>query len=115
LTDEPNFYYLAGYRDEYIQKNPIGLVIRLTVREKGQVSDISSATTKEMIFQRPDGTALTTSASFVTDGTDGKIYYKTVSGDLDQAGIWYVQSYIAMPDFTGDTSIVSFVVNDNLT
>ena len=76
--------------------------------------DISTATVKQIIIDKPDGTNLTRSASYVTDGVDGKLYYLTVLGDFDQAGTYRCQAKINMPGFSGYSSPTSFTVNANV-
>jgi hypothetical protein len=91
------------------------LVIEFTVQEKGEIVDISSASaTKQIIFKKPDATTTTKSGSFVTNGTDGKFYYTTIAGDIDQAGAWQAQAYIVTGSFVGYSMPVAFTVNDNL-
>lgn len=89
----------------------IGGTIRLSVRGGSGVSDISSATTKEIKLQKPDETVLTKSAVFTTDGTDGLIEYVTVDGDIDQKGDWRVQAHIITPTQDYHTSKNTLVVD----
>lgn len=84
------------------------------MREGYGVLDISSATTKNIIIERPDNTIITAMGSFMTNGTDGLLYYRTVAGDLNQAGIYNAQAYIEMPTFTGYTTPTNFTVYSNL-
>jgi hypothetical protein len=100
--------------DSDIQENTVGLVIRLTIKEKGQTQNLSTSTVKQIIIGKPDGTKLTKTASFMTDGTDGVIQYVTVLGDLTPAGTFSVQSYLEMPDFQGKSTISTFGVNANI-
>lgn len=80
----------------------IGTVITVTVNEGGSAADISTFTaTKDFIIRKPDGSVVTWSASFMTDGTDGKVQYSIVNGDLDQEG-WY-QIEVALVDDSGNT------------
>jgi hypothetical protein len=58
--------------------------------------DISTASTKELHLLKPDGTTAAKSGSFTTDGSDGKLYYQTVSGDIDQSGPWWFQMYVVL-------------------
>lgn len=92
----------------------INLLIKLEIREGYGVLDISSATTKNIIISKPNGNIINTIATFLTDGSDGMIYYKTVLGDLNQAGTYGIQAYIDMPSFTGYSIPTNFVVYDNL-
>jgi len=50
--------------------------------------DISAASSKSILFRKPNGTVVTKTATFTTDGTDGSIYYTTDETDLDVAGLW---------------------------
>lgn len=52
-------------------------------------ADISGySSTIQMIFEAPDGTQTTKTATFKTDGTDGVITYTGESGFFDTAGGW---------------------------
>lgn len=97
-----------------IQVGAINLLVELEIRDGYNVLDISGATTKNIIIERPDDTLITGSGLFTTDGTDGLIYYRTVEGDLNQAGIYNAQAYIILPDFEGYSTPVSFTVYSNL-
>ena len=90
-----------------------GTLIELTITDAaGAVIDISSATLKEFIIQRPDGTNLTPnkSTAFVTDGTDGKIEYTTLAADLDVTGTWKVQAHLTLADGDWKTTVATFTV-----
>lgn len=87
----------------------------ITIEEDCAAVDISMATDKKIIFQKPDGTTLEKDAEFLTDGTDGIIYYNTVDGDIDACGMWKIQAVI----YIGSSSlfhskIKSFRVYSNL-
>ncbi len=58
------------------------------------VADISGAAVKEILLRKPNGTLLTKTAEFVSDGTDGKIDCSIASGDFDEAGTWKVQGKV---------------------
>jgi hypothetical protein len=78
-----------------IHKNDIGTMFKVTIRkEDDSIKDLSSYTTKQLIFKKPSGTILTKTATFLTDGTDGIIYYTSISGDLDEIGAWKLQAYL---------------------
>lgn len=97
-----------------IQVGAINLLIELEIREDYAPLDISLATVKNILIEKPDDTVLTVSGSFVGTGTDGLIYYRTLAGDLNLAGIYNVQAYLVMPDFVGYSTPVSFTVYANL-
>jgi len=97
-----------------IHVGDVGTVFEITVQDGGSVIDISSATTKDIIFEKPDRTNLTKTGSFTTDGTDGKIRYTTAADDLDAVGVWQIQAKIVMPSGTWHTNIGEFRVHRNL-
>lgn len=66
----------------------VGTVFEATITENGTAVDISSATAKQIIFERADGSLLTVSAAFKTDGTDGIIVYTTLVGNINILGMW---------------------------
>lgn len=57
--------------------------------------DISSFTTLSICFEKTDGTTVSKTATFTTDGTDGKIQYLTETGVIDQTGTWRLQGVIS--------------------
>lgn len=73
-----------------------GTVFEITIKDDGTAVDVSSSTTKEIIFQRSDGSILTKTAGFKTDGVDGVITYTTVVTDLTPAGIYKVQARVVV-------------------
>jgi hypothetical protein len=97
-----------------IQVGAVNLLIELEIRDGYNVLDISGATTKNIILEKPDDTVITVSGSFTTDGSDGLLFYKTREGDIDQAGIYNVQAYLVLPDFTGYSTPVNFTAYANL-
>lgn len=75
-----------------IHDGDVGTVFTVTMKdEDGVVVDISSFTTRQLLYRKPDGTVDTQTAAFVTDGTDGKITYTTAAGDIDLPGNWRIQ------------------------
>ena len=83
--------------------------------------DISNATSKTLVIRKPDGTVLTNSAVFTPvssggtgTGTDGKISYFSVSGDLDLKGLYRIQGIVSNPSGTWSSSIDKFKVSSNL-
>ena len=96
----------------------IGTVLIFTLKEteSEEILNISTATVKTILLKKPDGTVLTKTASFVTDGSDGKLKYKTISGDISIAGIWEAQAYIEMvagEKWHSDTIVIKVFNNLN--
>lgn len=96
----------------------IGTSFQATVRDGPNATDdpldVSGASTRQMIFEKPDTTTVTKTAEFVTDGSDGLVEYVTESGFLDQPGWWHVQGFVA--DGVGEwhTTKYRFRVRANL-
>lgn len=98
-----------------IRIGDIGTVFRLTVKDQDEVVvDVSTASTKQIIFTDPSGTTTAKTATFTTDGTDGKIQYQTVANDLDEAGQWQIQGYVVISSGSWKTNILRFDVLANL-
>lgn len=64
----------------------------------GVVVDISTAITKTISFEDPDGVSIVKNAEFINDGTDGQITYELAAGDIDQPGKWHAQGRITFED-----------------
>jgi len=98
-----------------IHVDDIGTNFIVTIRDENEaIVDISTATTKNIIFRKPDGIILTKAGSFVTDGTDGKLKYAFQSGDLDTHGQWYAQAFIDFGSTEWYSDIEKFTVYNNL-
>lgn len=86
----------------------------LTTYEDTAVLDISTSTSKSIIIKKPNGEILTVVANFLTNGSDGKIYYDTVSGDLDQSGLYKIQGSLLINGGLYKSSVKMFRVECNL-
>ena len=99
-----------------IHQNDVGTTLTVTIADEGTAVNISAAATKVIKLTKPDGTVLSKSASFTTDGTDGKMYWVAVSGDFDTVGPMRIQGVVT---FSGgvqySSEIKSFPVHSNLT
>jgi hypothetical protein len=106
---------MAVFVDTTPKVGDVGTAIEITVTEldddgEAVVINISTATSKFINFQRPDGTTEQKTAAFTTDGTDGKIRYVTVSGFLDQAGGWKIEGEIHIGGSQWSTDIFKMKV-----
>lgn len=107
-----------------IHLNDIGTMFEVTMydckydpdtkTETKTILNLSTATLLEIIFKRPDGTALVVTAELLTDGTDGKMYYLTVDGDLNQLKNWSIQGRATYLTGKWHSTIATFVVLKNL-
>ena len=96
----------------YLRVGDYGATFEDTILDNGVAEDISTATTLQFIFEKPDGTLATKTGSFTTDGTDGKMQYTIESGLLDSAGVWQYQTYVVTLTRVWKSEIVSFFVED---
>lgn len=101
--------------DKHIMVDTIGLDFIITILENCEdIIDISTATSIDIYLTKPDGTLISKTGTLVTDGTDGKVKYTTVSGDLDQVGTWKIQAIINISSNVYPSSIYTFKVYANL-
>lgn len=91
-----------------IHVDDIGTRFLVTVMDGTSVVNLSTATTLQLILHEPDATLLTKTAILYTDGSDGKIYYDSISGDLSSEGNWKIQAKII---FTGGATFHSDISN----
>jgi hypothetical protein len=96
------------------QQNDIGTRITVTVTEGGSAMNISTATTKNINLLSPGGTTSENTALFTTDGSEGKIYYVTVTDDIDEEGPWKIQAHIITPSKNFKTKWGTFTVGANI-
>jgi len=94
--------------------NDIGTIFELTIKDCGVIVDISSNSALEVIFEKPDKTILSRVGVLSTDGTDGKLQYVTIAGDLDLEKTWKIQARVTLPTGTWSSEINKFVVRGNL-
>ena len=92
----------------------IGTVFEVTLLDTDVAVDVSAASSKEIIFLKPDGTSVTKTAEFGTTGIDGIIKYTTIEDDLDTVGGWKLQAKVTLPTGTWSSDISKFKVYSNL-
>ena len=99
-----------------MQVGDIGTIITLTIQNtSGSIVNVSSATTKQIRLRKPSGEVLNKTASFTSDGSDGKIQYTTISGDLDESGRWEMQAVVVLALGTWASKTIRFTVDELLT
>lgn len=97
-----------------IQVGSVGFTFNVQLISNFQSMNVSDATSKKIYFLKPDGTKSNHDLVFLNDGSNGKLYYSTVAGDIDQAGTWKMQANIVTPSDNWWTSIQTFTVQGNL-
>lgn len=98
-----------------IRIDDVGTQFLITLKDGSDIVNLAGATVKQIIFHKPDSSLLTKNASLYTDGTDGKLYYTSIDGDLDQEGLWKIQvvvNFTSSAKFHSD--IGTFQVYSNL-
>lgn len=74
-----------------------GIPLEVTITVNGVAHDISDATTMGLDFKKPDGSTISRTPTFKTDGTDGVLTYTFTTGELDIVGEWKYQIYVVTP------------------
>lgn len=92
----------------------IGTIFRVTLYDGTSVVDLSSATEKLLVFQKPNRDSVAQTAAFYTDGTDGILQYQTVTDDLDMSGAWSIQAVVTLSSGKWSSSVGTFTVYDNI-
>jgi hypothetical protein len=100
--------------------NDIGTTFRVTIYDTTStggsvIADVSGASAITYTFKRPNGTTFSRTGTFTSDGTDGKVQYVTVDGDLNGAGTWSVQVLIVTSGgLSHNTTVATFRVFENI-
>lgn len=97
-----------------IQEGDIGTKLLVTITDNGTAVNLATASSLSLYIKKPDGTILNRTASLETDGTDGKINYVTISGDLDVAGVYKLQARVVLSSGSFYSSTDTFKVHCNL-
>lgn len=103
-----------------IRKGDVGTVFERQIKDGSTIVDVSSASVKQIIFQKPDvgpvdGVFITKTAVLSGDGTDGKIRYVSLAGVLDEIGVWKWQGAVTLSSGgPWKTNIKTFEVHKNL-
>lgn len=99
----------------FCQIGNAGLQFKVTFLDsEGQPLNISGATAKKINLLKPDGTMVQKTASYLTNGIDGAIYFVTGANDIDAAGLWYVQGEVTVGGSTLTTALGQFEANANI-
>lgn len=90
-----------------IHVGDVGTVIRV---EPSDDTDLSGASSAEIRYKKPSGATGAWTASIVSDG----VQYTTTTGDIDEAGTWYLQAYVDLGSWVGSSTIQSTKIGGNL-
>lgn len=98
-----------------IHNGDIGTIIEATVKDGASSVDVSGATSVKFSVNPPRSAVKSFTAGFTSSGTDGKVRYTTVTGDIDVPGTWWIQVLVTFSASKILRSVpVSFVVGPRL-
>ena len=94
---------MSGFTSIHV--DDFGWLAQLTIVQDDVAVDISSYTTRQFVFRKPDATEVTKTAVFDSDGTDGVLDYTVEDGLIDATGYWGVRAVLtkANAELTSDT------------
>lgn len=77
------------------QVGAVGLLISVTLKDQDQAPlDVTTTTARTIYLRRPNGRVTACPATVIGPGTDGRIGYVTLAGDLDVPGDWRIQARV---------------------
>jgi len=92
-----------------------GTELRLTLKDGSTVVNLTDAVWIRYRISDPDEVVMIRDAVIRNPpGTDGKIKYVFVDGELDQEGTWEYQVKVLFPSGFWQSDILNFVVYENL-
>jgi hypothetical protein len=101
--------------EQNIRVGDVGTNMEIEVlRNCAEILPLQTASVKQIKVQRPDETFFVKDAVFLTDGSEGVIYFTTAAGDITVEGTYYIQAYLELPTWQGHSDIGEFEVDDNL-
>lgn len=101
----------------HIHEGDVGteIIVQVVDALTSDAIDLTDYDTIEIIFEKPDGTAVTKTAEF-EDAATGTIKYVTVADFLSPSGVWKLQGHVAHSGNATDhkTEVVEFKVYANI-
>ena len=97
-----------------IHVDDIGTKFTITIKDGDDIVDISSSLLVTLYFKKPDDEVIERNALFVSDGTNGQVYYNIINGDFDEAGYYKIQAKVTFVGGIFYTNIHTFQVHCNL-
>ena len=82
-----------------LELDAIGVRLIVELLERSTVVPIADATSMNICLRAPSQADKTLAATFLTDGTDGRIYYDLATGDLDEIGGWKISAQVIGPTY----------------
>jgi hypothetical protein len=69
------------------------LEVQVMLRGGGGADDISAATDLQIHLEAPNGRQVERTATFTSDGSNGKIRYTATSADVNGKGVWRIRGH----------------------
>lgn len=91
--------------------------IRLTIEvidQAGDPVDLGTADVLTVKLGKPSGETLDLTGELLNNGADGKLYYITADGDLDEDGVWTIQAKVEVGGQPKSTRVGRFQVFVNV-
>jgi nitrogen fixation protein FixH len=97
-----------------LQVGNVGSILRFTVVDQdGTVVDVSTATLV-LYLRNPQERLLTKTPTLTSSGTDGRIQYALITGDLDIPGQWTAQARATISSNVFYSNVVTVPVQGNI-
>jgi hypothetical protein len=90
-----------------IQRGDVGTAIRLSISGSADISEVVSSS---IHYRKPSGKTGQWTGSISGDA----IEYITQSGDIDEAGVWYLQAQFDLGSWQGSSKVTSITVGESL-
>lgn len=97
-----------------IHVGDVGTVLQITLTRDGATFDLSTATVKTFTLISPTHVKQLKTAAFTNSGSDGKVQYTTIAGDLNEPGVWTMQAHVELSIGIWSSDVVPFTVAQNL-
>ena len=100
-----------------IHQNDIGTRFSITVKDDGNlvnISGVDGGSVHQVSFRKPSDAVINRSATLQDYGFSGVMFYDTIVGDLDEAGVYKLQAKVIIPSGTYYTDIYTFKVHSNI-
>ena len=100
-----------------IHKDDVGTRFLITVKDDGNlvnISGVSGGSIHQVSFRKPSDTIIERNATLQDYGISGVMFYDSVAGDLDEAGVYKLQAKVIVPSGTYYTDLYTFKVHSNI-
>jgi hypothetical protein len=100
-----------------IHKDDIGTRFLITVKDDGDlvnISGVGGGSIHQISFRKPSDAIVERNATLQDYGVSGVMFYDSVAGDLDEAGVYKLQAKVIIPSGTYYTDLYTFKVHSNI-